>query len=86
MKTQSYYLITDFDENFPLFITDTLENVKKLLDEYMGLGKDERVKYLEFIEFDNCGYPNMFEGIYKYTDDEDIQKFNRYYLTLNVLR
>lgn len=59
------YLILDQEDRIPILTADTLEKAKELLDEYMGLGLDEDVKYLGYTRFDT-EYADIFEGTFKY--------------------
>lgn len=79
------YFIVDDEDRIPILTASNLEKVLTLLDEYMGFG-NEGVEYLGFEEFDNCGYPDIYEGMYKYrTDYAGEQKFLRYCLELDKI-
>ncbi len=78
------YLITEYDERYPVLTATTKEITENLLNEYMGLSNDPDVEYLGFFPYDN-GYYHTLEGCYKYKTQDGEQSFRRYCLYVDQL-
>ena len=81
------YFINDREDKIPILTATTLEKVKQLLDEYMGLPpyfEDKDVEYLGYFPYDSS-YPDIYEGTYKYRDGNEIQEFGLYCMEINAL-
>lgn len=77
------YIILDTVDRQPVLAADSLEKVKVLLDDYMGMNyTDNNTEYLGFEEYIG-EYYDAFEGIYTYREDNEEYKFIRYYMTVN---
>ena len=57
------FLITDYEEKFPIFLATDLESVERMLNEYMGFGKSPTVTFVGFSEY-QCKFPDKYEGFY----------------------
>ena len=81
------YLVNDREDKIPILTATTVEKVKQLLDEYMGLPpyfEDKDVEYLGYFPYDSS-YPDIYEGTYKYRDGNEIQEFGLYCMEINAL-
>jgi hypothetical protein len=81
------YFVNDREDKIPVLTATTLEKVKQLLDEYMGLPpyfEDKDVEYLGYFPYDSS-YPDIYEGTYKYRDGNEIQEFGLYCMEINAL-
>lgn len=73
------YLILDAEDRIPILISSSLEKLKHLLHEYMGVSESaEYPKYLGYEEFDDRGYYSIYEGNHKYHDGESEIEFLQY--------
>lgn len=85
------YLATD-DEHIPICVAESIQKLEQLLFEYYGLPNKKDVEYLGFTKVDDCGYPNTYEGNYKFKikyeflSDEIVERVSRYCLIVNELR
>jgi hypothetical protein len=86
---KAIYLIVDDADRIPITAASSIEEAEKLLNDYMGLGKDSSVEYLGFTKYDDREFYSPYEGYYKYKaiyfEVEEIFTFLRYYLVLNEL-
>ena len=81
------YFVNDREDKIPVLTATTLENVKQLLDEYMGMPpyfEDKDVEYLGYFPYDSS-YPDIYEGTYKYRDGNEIQEFGLYCMEIDAL-
>jgi hypothetical protein len=81
------YFVNDREDKIPVLTATTLEKVKQLLDEYMGMPpyyEDKDVEYLGYFPYDSS-YPDIYEGTYKYRDGNEIQEFGLYCMEINAL-
>jgi len=81
------YFVNDREDKIPVLTATTVEKVKQLLDEYMGLPpyfEDKDVEYLGYFPYDR-GYPDIYEGTYKYRDGDEIQEFGLYCMEIDAL-
>ena len=81
------YLVNDREDKIPILTATTVEKVKQLLDEYMGLPpyfEDKDVEYLGYFPYDSS-YPDIYEGTYKYRDGNEIQELGLYCMEINAL-
>ena len=81
------YFVNDREDKIPVLTATTLENVKQLLDEYMGMPpyyEDKDVEYLGYFPYDSS-YPDIYEGTYKYRDGNEIQEFGLYCMMIDEL-
>ena len=81
------YFVNDREDKIPVLTATTLEKVKQLLDEYMGLPpyfEDKDVEYLGYFPYDSS-YPDIYEGTYKYRDGNEIQEFGLYCMEIDAL-
>ena len=81
------YFVNDREDKIPILTATTVEKVKQLLDEYMGLPpyfEDKDVEYLGYFPYDSS-YPDIYEGTYKYRDGNEIQEFGLYCMEINAL-
>ena len=81
------YLVNDREDKIPILTATTVEKVKQLLDEYMGLPpyfEDKDVEYLGYFPYDSS-YPDIYEGTYKYRGGNEIQEFGLYCMEMNAL-
>ena len=81
------YFVNDREDKIPVLTATTLEKVKQLLDEYMGLPpyfEDKDVEYLGYFPYDSS-YPDIYEGTYKYRDGDEIQEFGLYCMEIDAL-
>ena len=81
------YLVNDREDKIPILTATTIEKVKQLLDEYMGLPpyfEDKDVEYLGYFPYDSS-YPDIYEGTYKYRDGDEIQEFGLYCMEIDAL-
>ena len=53
----------------PIVTAHTLSDLKAGLDDYYGIGKDPKAKYLDWAPHDSK-YPDEFEGSYRYEVDD----------------
>jgi hypothetical protein len=53
----------------PIVTAHTEKDLKAGLDEYYGIGKDSKAKYLDWTPYDSK-YPDDFEGTYRYEVDD----------------
>jgi hypothetical protein len=53
----------------PIVTAHTLSDLKAGLDDYYGIGKDPKAKYLDWTPHDSK-YPDDFEGSYRYEVDD----------------
>jgi len=53
----------------PIATAHTEEDLKAGIDEYYGIGTDNKAKYIEWVPF-NSKYPDEFEGHYVYEVDD----------------
>ena len=82
------YFVNDREDKIPVLTATTLENVKQLLDEYMGMPpyyEDKDVEYLGYEPYVSKYGGDIFEGIYKYRFEGEIQEFNLYCMELDSL-
>ena len=82
------YLIVDREDRIPVLTATSMEKAKNLLDEYMGLPpyfEDKDVEYLGYFPYDSKYGGDIFEGIYKYRDGDEIQEFNLYCMEIDAL-
>ena len=81
------YFVNDREDKIPVLTATTVEKVKQLLDEYMGLPpyfEDKDVEYLGYFPYDSS-YPDIYEGTYKYRDGDEIQEFGLYCMEIDAL-
>ena len=81
------YFVNDREDKIPVLTATTLEKVKQLLDEYMGLPpyfEDKDVEYLGYFPYDSK-YPDIYEGTYKYRYGDEIQEFGLYCMEIDSL-
>lgn len=81
------YFVNDREDKIPVLTATTVEKVKQLLDEYMGLPpyfEDKDVEYLGYFPYDSK-YPDIYEGTYKYRDGDEIQEFGLYCMEIDAL-
>ena len=81
------YFVNDREDKIPVLTATTLEKVKQLLDEYMGLPpyfEDKDVEYLGYFPYDSK-YPDIYEGTYKYRYGDEIQEFGLYCMEIDAL-
>ena len=81
------YFVNDREDKIPVLIATTLEKVKQLLDEYMGLPpyfEDKDVEYLGYFPYDSK-YPDIYEGTYRYRYGDEIQEFGLYCMEIDAL-
>lgn len=81
------YFVNDREDKIPVLTATTIEKVKQLLDEYMGLPpyfEDKDVEYLGYFPYDSS-YPDIYEGTYKYRDGDEIQEFGLYCMEIDAL-
>jgi hypothetical protein len=82
------YFVNDREDKIPVLIATTLEKVKQLLDEYMGMPpyyEDKGVEYLGYEPYVSKYGGDIFEGIYKYRFEGEIQEFNLYCMEIDAL-
>ena len=82
------YFVNDREDKIPVLTATTLEKVKQLLDEYMGMPpyyEDKVVEYLGYEPYVSKYGGDIFEGIYKYRFEGEIQEFNLYCMELDSL-
>ena len=82
------YLIVEDEDRIPILTATSMEKAKNLLDEYMGMppyyeGKD--VEYLGYKPYDSKYGGDIFEGVYKYRFEGEIQEFNLYCMEIDAL-
>jgi hypothetical protein len=89
MKT--IYLATT-DDKIPSVVADNLQRFEELLFEYFGYPNDQSIEFKGFFPFDNCGYPDIYEGYYEFITpdygngpERIVEKMHRYYLNVNEL-
>lgn len=89
MKT--IYLATD-DEKIPRIVADNLQKFEELLFEWFGYPNNPDIEYKGFFPFDNCGYPDIYEGHYEFVTpdygngpERVVEKMHRYYLIVNEI-
>ena len=81
------YFVNDREDKIPVLTATTLEKVKQLLDEYMGLPpyfEDKDVEYLGYFPYDSK-YPDIYEGTYRYRYGDEIQEFGLYCMEIDAL-
>ena len=81
------YFVNDREDKIPVLTATTVEKVKQLLDEYMGLPpyfEDKDVEYLGYFPYDSK-YPDIYEGTYKYRYGDEIQEFGLYCMEIDAL-
>lgn len=83
------YLIVSREDKIPTLTATSMEKAKNLLDEYMGMAPYYQGKDVEYLGFDpyNPKYGgDIFEGTYKYkNEDQEIQEFNLYCMMIDEL-
>jgi hypothetical protein len=82
------YFVNDREDKIPVLTATTLEKVKQLLDEYMGLPpyfEDKDVEYLGYFPYNSKYGGDIFEGTYKYRDGNEIQEFGLYCMEIDAL-
>jgi len=81
------YFVNDREDKIPVLTATTVEKVKQLLDEYMGLPpyfEDKDVEYLGYFPYDSK-YRDIYEGTYKYRYGDEIQEFGLYCMEIDAL-
>ena len=77
------------DGECPIAVTDSIEKLEILLQEYMGMGPnwkgEPQAEYVGFSPYDDRGYVNPYEGYYTFRDKWGTQHFKRYCMELNTL-
>jgi hypothetical protein len=82
------YLIVEREDRIPTLTATSMEMAKNLLDEYMGMPpyyEDKDVEYLGYEPYVSKYGGDIFEGIYKYRDGNEIQEFGLYCMEINAL-
>lgn len=80
------YVILDKQDRIPVLTATSIDKIKELLDEYMGLGKDNNVEYIGFVpRYDMTEYFDIYEGSYVYKYNEEQQCFIRYCMNIDIL-
>lgn len=77
------------DGECPIAVTDSIEKLEILLQEYMGMGPnwqgEHQAEYIGFTQYDDRGYIDPYEGYYTFKDKDGISTFKRYCMGLNEL-
>lgn len=77
------YIVLDVEDRIPVLTATSLDMVKELLDDYMGMNyPDNNIEYVGFEEYIG-EYHDIFEGIYTYREGTKEWKFIRYYMSIN---
>lgn len=82
------YLIVEKTDRIPILTATTKEKAKTLLDEYMGLPpyyQNKDVEYVSYIPYNSKHGGDIFEGTYKYRDEEEEQDFHLYCMEIDNL-
>lgn len=82
------YLIVDREDKIPVLTATSMEKAKNLLDEYMGMPpyyQDKDVEYLGYEPYYSKYGGDIFEGIYKYRFEGEIQEYNLYCMEIDNL-
>lgn len=64
----TYLAISQYGK--PIISAGSFTDLKTGLDDYYGIGKDPKAKYLDWSPSDNRGYADEYEGYYRYEVDD----------------